>query len=76
MSKFEFFSKDPSQLEESFIYIWGHLDICPILNQFHLASMSHSELSSLTSLRYWGDTEKFCSDLAYLLVSTKDGAVR
>ena len=72
MSKFKFFSKDPSQLEGAFTSIWGHLDICPLLNQFHLASISHSELFSLTNLRAWGDTEKFCSNLAYLLVSTGD----
>ena len=74
MSKFQFFFKDPSQLEEAFTSIWGHLDICPLLKPFHLASISHSELSLLTSLRAWGDTEKFCSDLAYLLVSTRDEA--
>ena len=74
MSKFDFFSKDPSQLEEAFTSLWGHLDICPLLNQFHLASILHSELSLLTSLRAWGDTEKFCSNLTYLLVSTGDGA--
>ena len=72
MSKFEFFSKDPSQLEEAFTSLWAHLDICPLLNQFHLASILHSELSLLTSLRAWGNTEMFCSNLAYLLVSTRD----
>ena len=74
MSNFEFFSKDPSQWKETFTSIWGHLHICPVLNQFHLASISCSELSLLTNLRAWGDTEKVCSDIAYLLVSTKDGA--
>ena len=34
--------------------IWGSLDICPLLDQFHLASITYSELSSLTSLRAWG----------------------
>ena len=74
MSDFEFFSKDSSQWGETFALIWGHLDICPLLNQFHLASITYLELSSLTSLRAWGDAEKVCSDIAYLLVSTKDGA--
>ena len=74
MSKFEFFSKDPSQLEEAFTSLWGHLDICPLLTQFHLASISLSELSLLTSLRAWGDTEKFHSDLSYLHVSTDEEA--
>ena len=74
MSDFKFFSKDSSQWGKTFASIWGHLDICPLLNQFHLASITYSELSSLTSLRAWGDVEKFCSDITYLLVSTEDGA--
>ena len=61
--------------EETFTPIWGHLDICPLLNQFHLASITHLELSSLTSLRAWGDVEKFCSNIAYLLLSTEDEAM-
>ena len=74
MSKFEFFSKDPSQLEEAFTSLWRHFNICPLLNQFHLASISCSELSSLTSLGVWGDTEKFHSNLTHVLVSTRDEA--
>ena len=52
--------------------LWGHLDICPLLNQFHLVSISLSELSLLTTLRARGDTKKFHSDLTYLLVSTDE----
>ena len=52
------------------------LDICPSLNQFHAASITHSKLSSLTSLKAWGDVEKFCSDVAFLLVLTKEGPAR
>ena len=74
MNDFEFFSKDPSWWGKTFASIWGHLDICPLLNQFHLASITYSELSSLTSLRAWGDAEKFHSNIAYLFVSTKDEA--
>ena len=74
MSDFEFFSKDPSWWGETFASIWGDLDICPLLNQFHLASITYPELYSLISLRAWGDVEKFHSDIAYLLVSTKDEA--
>ena len=75
MSNFEFLSKDSSQWGKTFASIWGHLDICPLLNQFHLASITYSELSSLTSLRAWGDVEKFCSNIAYYLFSTEDGAM-
>ena len=73
MSDFEFFLKDPGQWGEAHTSIWGHLDLCPILVQFHLASITHSELSLLTSLRAWGETEKFCSGITYLLISTEDG---
>ena len=75
MSNFEFFSKDSSQWGETYASIWGHLDICPLLDQLHLASITYSKLSSLTSLRAWGDAEKFCSNMAYLLVSAEDGVM-
>ena len=71
----EFFSKGPSQWGEAFRSLWGHHDLCPLLNQFHVASITHSELSSLTSLKAWGDAEKFCSDVAFLLVLTEEGEV-
>ena len=54
--------------------LWGHHDICPILEQFHVTSITLSELSSLTSLKAWGNLEKFQSNIAFLLVLTKEGA--
>ena len=60
-------------VEETFLSIWGHLDICPLLQQFHVTSITQSELSSLTSLKVWGDTEKFHNDITFLLVSTEEG---
>ena len=73
MSNYEFFSKGSSWWEEAFLSFWGCLDICPLLNQFHVMSITHSEFSSLTSLKAWGDAEKFCSDITFLLVSNEDG---
>ena len=75
MSDYEFFSKGPSWWGKVFQSLWGHHNICPLLNQFHVTSITHSELSSLTSLKAWGDAEKFCSDVAFLLVLIKEGAV-
>ena len=46
----------------------------PLLCQFHVASITQSEFSSLTTLKAWGDMGKFCSDIALLLVSTKEEA--
>ena len=74
MSKYNFFSKGPSQWGEAFQLLWGHHNICPILQQFHVTSISLSELSSLTSLKAWGDPEKIQSDVTFLLVLTKEGA--
>ena len=75
MSDYEFFSKGPSWLGEAFQSLWGHHNICPLLNQFHITSITHLELSSLTSIKAWGDAEKFHSDITFLLVLTKEGAV-
>ena len=74
MSDYEFFSKDPSQWGEAFQSLWGHLNICPLLNQFHVASITHLKFSSLTSLKAWENAEKFCSDVTFLLVLTEEGA--
>ena len=76
MNDYECFSKDPGQWGEAFQSLWGHLDICPLPNQFHIPSITHLQLSSLTSLKAWGDVEKFLSDVTFLLVLTEEGAAR
>ena len=60
---------------EVFQSLWMCHDICPILEQFHVFSITQSELSSLTSLKAWDDLEKFQSDAAFLLIVTKKGTV-
>ena len=37
--------------------------------------MIQLELASLTHLKVWGDAKMFCSDIAFLLVLPKEGAV-
>ena len=74
MGDYEFFSKGPSQWGEAFQSVWGHHNICPLLNQFHVTCITHLELSSLTSLKAWEDV-KFHSDVAFLLVLTEEGTV-
>ena len=76
MSNYAFFSKDSSHWGEMFQSIWGCMDICPLLTQFHVTSITYLELSSLTSLKTLGDVKKFHSNLTYLLVSTQVGTVR
>ena len=71
MSNYTFFSNDPSWWGEAFQLLWGHHDICPILEWFHVTFITQSELSSLTSLKAWGDPEMFRSDVTFLLILTK-----
>ena len=73
MSDYTFFSKDPGCWGESYQSLWGCHDICPLLQQFHIAQVTQSELTSLTSLKAWGDDERFCSDVAFLLVLPREG---
>ena len=56
---------------ESYQSLWGHHDICPLLECFHVSSVTQSELLSLTSLKAWGNLEKFRSDDSFLLILTE-----
>ena len=75
MSDYDFFSKSPSQWRIAFQSLWGHHDICPLLDHFHVTSITQSELSSLTSLKAWGNPEKIQSDITFPLVLTREGTV-
>ena len=70
---YAFFSKDPSQWEEAYQSLWGHHNICPILEQFHITQVTQMELSSLPHLLVWGDLKRFCSNVAFLLILPKEG---
>ena len=61
--------------EGSCITLGAPKTFSPRLQQFHIMSLTQSVLSSLTSLKAWGDAEKFHNDIAFLLVSTKEEAM-
>ena len=73
MSDYTFFSKDPGHWGKSYQSLWGYHDTCPLLQQFHIAQMTQSELTFLTHLKAWGDAKRFCSDVAFLLVLPAEG---
>ena len=73
MSDYTFFLKDPGHWGKSYQSLWGHHDICPLLQWFHDAQVTQSDLTSLTHLTVWGDDERFCSNVAFLLVLPKEG---
>ena len=75
MSDYAFFSKDPGCWGKSYQSLWGCHDICPLLEQFHIAHMTQLELASLTHLKACSDAKRFCSGIAFLLVLPTEGAV-
>ena len=76
MCDYAFFSKDPSQWDEAYQSLWGHHDICPILEQFHIAQVTQPELSSLAHLLVWADPKRFHSDVAFLLILPQEGIAK
>ena len=73
MSDYTFFSKDSSQWGKAYQSLRGCNNICPLLQQFNVAQVTQLELTSLTHLKAWGDAEKFCSDVTFLLVLPEEG---
>ena len=57
----------PQLRHEAYQSLWGCHDICPILEQFHIALVTQPELSSLTHLLVWGDPKRFHSNVSFLL---------
>ena len=56
--------------------LWGSLTICPLLQQFHLPSLTPVELSSLTSLKAWEEKQRIHHDIAFLLILAEEEARR
>ena len=72
ITDYAFFLQGSDRWGKDLAFLWGHLDICPSLQQFHISSVTQSELSSLTGLKAWGDKEKFHNDIAFLVVSAEE----
>ena len=54
------------------MHLWGSLNICPHLKHLELPCYSLEEPCSICKLKVWGNIQEPCSDLAYLLVWTRD----
>ena len=72
MSDYTFFLKDPGRWGKSYQSLWGCHDIYPLLQWFYITQVTQSELTPLTCLKVWGDTKRFHSDVAFLLVLPKE----
>ena len=74
MTDYAFFLQGSDRWGNDLALLWGHLNICPSLQQFHIPSVTQSDLSFLTGLKAWRDKEKFQNDIAFLLVSAEEEA--
>ena len=54
MTEYAFFLQKADQLRKDMSLMWGDINICPLLHQFQIPSLSQAELSSLNGLRAWG----------------------
>ena len=67
-----FFAEKVDRWGKDLASLWENFNICPLLHQLELPCHSHAELSSISSLKVWGHTQKPCCDIAYLLVWVED----
>ena len=54
------------------LLVGGTLTSAPQLHQLEFPCHSQAELFSISSLKVWGDAQKPCCDIAYLLVRVED----
>ena len=54
--------------------MWGSLTICPPLQWFYIPSLTPVELSSLTSLKAWGEKQRIHHNITFLLVLAEEEA--
>ena len=74
MTDYAFFSQGSDRWGKEMALLWGSLTICPPLQQFHIPSITPAELSSLTSLKAWGEKQKICHNIAFLLILAEEEA--
>ena len=72
MTVYAFFAGKAERWGKDMMSLWENLNICPHLNYLELLCHSSGELLSISSLKIWGDIQKPCNDMAYLLVHTGD----
>ena len=74
MTDCAFFSQGLDRWGKEMALLWGSLTICPPLQQFHIPSITLVELSSLTSLKAWGEKQRIFHDNTFLLILAEEEA--
>ena len=72
MTEFTFFAGKEERSGNDMMALWGNLNICPHLSYLELPYHTSGELLSISHLKFWGDIQGPCNDMAYLLVHTGD----
>ena len=68
MTEYAFFAEKADRWGKDMASLWGNLNICPLLYWLELPCHSQAELFSIRSLKVWGNIQKPCCNIAYLLV--------
>ena len=68
MTEYAFFAEKVDRWGKDMASLWGNLNICPHLYWLELPCHSQAELFSISSLKVWGNVQKPCHNIAYLLV--------
>ena len=68
MSEYTFFAEKVHRWGKDMSSLWGNLNICHHLYQLELPCHSQVKLFSISSLKVWGNIQKPCCNIAYLLV--------
>ena len=68
MAQYAFFAQKADRWGKDMAPLWGNLNICPQLCQFKLPCHTQAELFSLNSLKFWGEGQKPCHNISFLLV--------
>ena len=74
MTEYAFFLHGVDWWRKEMALMWGNINICPSLQWFQIPSLSPAELSSLNGLRAWGERQKVCHDITFLLVLAEEEA--
>ena len=74
MTDYVFFSQGLDRWGKEMVLLWGSPTICPPPQQFHIPSLPPAELSSLTSLKAWGEKQKICHGITFLLILAEEEA--
>ena len=75
MTEYTSFSQGVGRWRKEMALMCGNINICPSLRWFHIPSLTPVELSSLNSLRVWGERQKVHHDIiTFLLVLAEEEA--